>query len=62
MAQEWLQVLIHSEQLQAIAVYGSPYVLEKFLPNLPPDVPYVFTYGQTPQAQAIALNALFQYQ
>lgn len=59
-AQEWLTFLVQSEQLQALILYGSPYTLAQFLPVLPPDVPYVFTYGQTDQAQAIALKALFE--
>jgi len=37
-------------------VYGSPYILAQFLTELAPDIPYVFTYGQTPEAQAIALG------
>lgn len=60
-AQEWFERLVASEQLQALVIYGSPYILETFLPNLPPEVPYVFTYGQMAAAQAIALEALFQY-
>lgn len=59
-AQEWFERLIASEELQALVIYGSPYVLETFLPKLPPEVPYVFTYGQMATAQAIALEALFQ--
>ena len=58
-AQAWLQFLIDSGQLQALVIYGSPYILDQFVPTLPPHVPYVFSYGQMPQAQAIALNALF---
>jgi beta-glucosidase len=58
-AQQWLEYLVKSNQLQALVIYGSPYVLEQFLPQLPHDLPYVFTYGQMPEAQAIALNALF---
>lgn len=58
-AQEWLQFLIDSGQLQALVIYGSPYILDQFVLTLPPNVPYVFSYGQMPQAQAIALNALF---
>jgi beta-glucosidase len=58
-AQDWFEWLVASEQLQALVIYGSPYVLEQFLPRLPPNVPYVFTYGQMPDAQAIALRALF---
>jgi beta-glucosidase len=57
-AQHWLQFLLQSDQIQAFILYGSPYVLEQFLPELPADVPYVFTYGQMPEAQAIALSAL----
>jgi len=58
-AQNWLYFLIETEQLQALILYGSPYVLEFLNPHLPPEVPYVFTYGQMPAAQAIALDALF---
>jgi beta-glucosidase len=58
-AQDWFQYLLKTNQLQALVIYGSPYVLEQFLPQLPADVPYVFSYGQMPTAQAIALNALW---
>ncbi|MEX0269925.1 glycoside hydrolase family 3 N-terminal domain-containing protein [Leptolyngbyaceae cyanobacterium UHCC 1019] len=58
-AQAWLHFLIDSEQLHGLVIYGSPYILDQFVPILPPDVPYVFSYGQMPQAQAIALEALF---
>lgn len=58
-AQTWFDFLLTTHQLQALVIYGSPYILHRFLPHLPADVPYVFTYGQIPQAQAIALEALF---
>jgi len=58
-AQGWFQALVKSGKLQALVIYGSPYVLEQFLPKLPPEVPYIFTYGQMPAAQALALKALF---
>jgi beta-glucosidase len=45
--------------LQALVLYGSPYVLEPLVSQLPADVPYVFSYGQMPLAQSIALDALF---
>jgi len=57
-ARAWFQFLLQSDQLQALVIYGSPYVLDTFLPELPADVPYVFTYGQMPEAQAIALATL----
>jgi len=58
-AQDWFQALVKRGKLQALVIYGSPYALERFLPELPPDLPYVFTYGQMPAAQAIALEVLF---
>jgi beta-glucosidase len=58
-AQVWFDWLVSTEQLQALVIYGSPYPLAQFLPQLPADVPYVFTYGQMPEAQAIALATLF---
>ncbi|MBD2091014.1 beta-glucosidase [Microcoleus sp. FACHB-1515] len=58
-AQSWVEALLAIDRLQALVIYGSPYLLEH-LPRLPDRVPYVFTYGQMPQAQAIALEALFE--
>ncbi|NEP49843.1 MAG: beta-glucosidase [Moorea sp. SIO3C2] len=57
-ARAWLKMLLKTGDLQALVIYGSPYVLEQFLPELPPETPYVFSYGQMPAAQAIALEAL----
>ncbi len=59
-AQVWLDYLLKTEQLQAIVIYGSPYVAGTLVPQLPPHLPYIFTYGQMPEAQAIALQTLFQ--
>ncbi|NJL20880.1 MAG: hypothetical protein HC895_08790 [Leptolyngbyaceae cyanobacterium SM1_3_5] len=61
-AQSWVDALLAIDRLQALVIYGSPYLLEQFLPRLPAHVPYMFTYGQMPQAQAIALEVLFQGQ
>jgi len=61
-AQDWFQRLSQSGNLQALIIYGSPYVLEQFLPVLPPDIPCVFSYGQMPAAQKIALLTLFGIQ
>lgn len=58
-AQDWLKRLLESGDLQALIIYGSPYVLEQFLPTLPPEMPCLFSYGQMPVAQAIALKTLF---
>nr|WP_290228224.1 glycoside hydrolase family 3 N-terminal domain-containing protein [Trichocoleus desertorum] len=61
-AQDWFKFLLGTNQLQSLVIYGSPYAVEQFIPQLPADVPYVFTYGQMPAAQAIALNALLNPQ
>ncbi len=58
-ADEWFKKLLRNNNLQALVIYGSPYVLEQFLPDLPAATPYVFSCGQMPQAQAIALEVLF---
>ena len=58
-AQDWFKQLLKTGELQAAIIYGSPYVLDQFLPHLPPTIPYIFCYGQMPTAQAIALEMLF---
>jgi beta-glucosidase len=55
--QEWVKKLLASGNLQALAVYGSPYVLKHLLPMLP-SIPCVFSYGQMPSAQAVSMSAL----
>jgi beta-glucosidase len=51
--------LLNSDRLIALIIYGSPYVLNWFLTNLKPEIPWIFTYGQMDLAQEIALEALF---
>ena len=58
-AQDWFKKLLKTGELQAVLIYGSPYVLEQFLPHLPPSIPYIFCFGQMPTAQSIALELLF---
>ncbi len=58
-AQDWFKKLLRTGELQAVVIYGSPYVLEQFLPHLPPTIPYVFCFGQMPAAQSLALELLF---
>lgn len=57
-ARQWFEGLVSTGQLQGLILYGSPYVLEQFLPSLPANTPYAFTYGQMPLAQAMVLKAL----
>ncbi|MEM8503893.1 MAG: glycoside hydrolase family 3 N-terminal domain-containing protein [Cyanobacteria bacterium P01_D01_bin.1] len=44
--------------LQAVVVYGSPYVWQDIQPLLPAGTPCVFTYAQMKMGQAIALQPL----
>jgi beta-glucosidase len=59
MAQTWFKHLLETQELQALVIYGSPYLVEEFLPYLPSPIPCIFSYGQMPSAQAIALETLF---
>ncbi|MEG4271895.1 MULTISPECIES: glycoside hydrolase family 3 N-terminal domain-containing protein [unclassified Microcoleus] len=58
-ARDWFKKLLKTGELQAVLIYGSPYVLEQFLPHLPPTLPYVFCFGQMPAAQSLVLEVLF---
>lgn len=58
-AKKLCQELVEKQQLQALVIYGSPYLLADFLPDLPAEIPCVFCYGQMPLAQTIALEKLF---
>jgi beta-glucosidase len=58
-AEDWFKRLLRTDALEALVIYGSPYVLKQFMPDLPPETPHVFSYGQMPKAQAIALEVLF---
>jgi beta-glucosidase len=57
-AQDVLEFLLSSQQLQALIVYGSPYAMAQLRNRLPANLPYIFTYGQLPAAQTVALEAL----
>jgi beta-glucosidase len=57
---DWFKKLLNSGNLQALVVYGSPYILDKLAPEINPGIPCTFSYGQMPQAQTTALQALFE--
>lgn len=54
----WFKFLLAHHCLAGLVVYGSPYVLETLRAELPAQVPYGFSYGQMPSAQAVVLSAL----
>jgi beta-glucosidase len=59
MARDWFKRLLKTGELQAMVLYGSPYVKKQFLAALPPGIPCISSYGQMHKAQAIALEILF---
>ncbi len=58
-AQQVYQGLIERKCLQAVVIYGSPYVAQWFQERLSEDTPFIFTYGQDDLAQAIVCQKLF---
>jgi beta-glucosidase len=50
--------LVLENKLQAIALYGSPYALDRLFPLLPPLMPWGFAYSQQPEAQTAVLQKL----
>ena len=54
--EEWL---LKKSIIEALIIYGSPYVLDWFQREMSLDIPWVFSYGQTRESQAIACQKLF---
>lgn len=57
--EDWFKTLLTNGELQALVIYGSPYIKNQFLPFLPAEIPCVCSFGQIPSAQKIALRLLF---
>ncbi|WP_320675601.1 glycoside hydrolase family 3 N-terminal domain-containing protein [Prochlorococcus sp. MIT 1300] len=55
-----IKQLQDSGLLDALIVYGSPYIWEDFLSILDPSIPTAYSPGQVPEAQYIALRTLFK--
>lgn len=58
--QKVYQHLLQTQTVQGLMIYGSPYVLEWFRSLMPSELPWVFSYGQLPAAQELALKTLFE--
>ncbi len=58
-AQAVLAQLLQDQPIEALVLYGSPYVFETFLQLMPDKMPFLFSYGQMPAAQQITLERLF---
>ncbi len=57
-AKQLFNQLLNNQQLQALIIYGSPYLRQDFEQLLPPEIPCIFSYGQMAAAQSLALNKL----
>lgn len=55
-AKDLLKKSLKNNYFQALLIYGSPYVLESLKAEI--NLPWVFCYGQMPQAQLIACKTL----
>ncbi|CAN1211916.1 glycoside hydrolase family 3 N-terminal domain-containing protein [Tumidithrix helvetica PCC 7403] len=56
--QSLIQTLVSKQKLKSIAVYGSPYNLDRLLPLLPVNLSWAFAYSQQPAAQSAILQKL----
>jgi beta-glucosidase len=59
LAKKICQKLVAKQQLQALIIYGSPYLFQDFAVTLPAGLPCIFSFGQMPSAQETALDRLF---
>jgi beta-glucosidase len=60
-AEQFYRQIIYSGHLQGLIVYGSPYVRDWLIEQLPnPETAWVFSYGQNPTAQAIAWQQMLE--
>jgi beta-glucosidase len=57
--QQWLDTLLGGDRLQGLVVYGSPYMLDYLKARIPDSLPVIFSFGQMPLAQKLAMQALF---
>ncbi len=57
--QELIQKLLNRGSIEGLILYGSPYVLDWLRGEMPPNLPWTFSYGQMPMAQAIACESFF---
>jgi beta-glucosidase len=55
---DWLLQLLYNQQLQALVIYGSPYLRDRWFEILPPETVGIFTFGQMQPAQAWVMEKL----
>ncbi|MBM5816373.1 MAG: glycosyl hydrolase family 3 [Cyanobacteria bacterium K_Offshore_surface_m2_239] len=55
---EWITTLVRQKRLAGLVVYGSPYLWDSLRGHLPQELPAVWSPGQMPDAQALALDRI----
>lgn len=58
---KFYQEILTQNAIDALLIYGSPYVLDSLLDQLPKATPWLFSYGQMPTAQEIIQQSLFAF-
>ncbi|MDJ0580512.1 glycoside hydrolase family 3 N-terminal domain-containing protein [Crocosphaera sp.] len=51
--------LLNKSIVKGLIIYGSPYILDWFTTEINLEIPWVFSYGQMAESQAIACQTLF---
>ena len=51
--------LLNKSIVKGLMIYGSPYILDWFTTEINLEIPWVFSYGQMAESQAIACQTLF---
>ncbi len=51
--------VFEKSSIKGLIIYGSPYILDWFKTEMRLDIPWVFSYGQMGESQAIACQTLF---
>ncbi|WP_071515776.1 glycoside hydrolase family 3 N-terminal domain-containing protein [Geitlerinema sp. PCC 9228] len=55
----WLRQLLDRRQLQALVIYGSPYLRDRWFEILPEETVGLFSFGQMQAAQACLMEKIF---
>ncbi|MEL4894145.1 glycoside hydrolase family 3 N-terminal domain-containing protein [Crocosphaera sp. Alani8] len=58
-AKNFYHKMLKKSIVKGLIIYGSPYILEWFTTEISLDLPWVFSYGQMAESQAIACQTLF---
>ncbi|MGK7956763.1 MAG: glycoside hydrolase family 3 N-terminal domain-containing protein [Crocosphaera sp.] len=58
-SKDYYHKIFKKSRIKGLIIYGSPYILDWFKTEIKLDIPWVFSYGQMTESQAIACQTLF---